>query len=140
MKLRFISLAFLILVVGCARSTPSDLAALVIRTQFRDVPAGAVACISVDGHDADKDLLHDLEGIGAPVVPASKCTQVGLHPSYERDSGRPAVQVDVTSHLDRDEVVYFSRYHAKWAMRVVVKVRRAKGTWTIVEVVEREAA
>jgi hypothetical protein len=142
MHLRFIWLTVVLVVAGCAKSTPSDLAALVIRTEFRDVPPGAVACISVDGHDADSNLLHNLDGIGAPVIPGSRCTYVATpsQASHERDSNRPAVLVDVTSHLDRDEVVYVSRHHAKWAMRVVLKVRKENGTWKIVDTVEREAA
>lgn len=141
-RLRFVRLTFLLIVAGCTKSTPSELAALVIRAEFRDVPSDAVACISVDGHDADIELLRALNGIGAPVVPGSKCTYVGTpsQGSHERDSGRPAVLVDVTSHLDRDEVVYVSRHHAKWGMRVVLRVHKENGTWKIVDVVENESA
>jgi len=127
---------------GCAKSTPSDLAALVIRTQwthFGDVPPGAVACISVDGNDADAALLHDLEKTAVPVVPGSKCTY-SMQGSYEHGSNRPALLVDVTSHLDRDEVVYDSRHHGKWGLHIVLKVREVNGSWTIVKVLEQWAA
>lgn len=131
-----------VLVAGCTRNMPDELAELVIRTQFTDVPPDSVACISVEGHDAGKHLLSALGDLGVKVVPESACVYVS-HPgegSYERATGRKAVLIYITADLDRDEVEYLSRYHAKWALRVLVRVRHENGHWRILEVLEREAA
>lgn len=132
-----------VLVVGCSKSTPPQLAELVIRSEFRDVPPDSVACISVDGQDADGRLLGSLGNIGAKeVVPGSACVYVASpsEGSYEIKTGSKAVLIDVTTRLDQGEAEYLSRYHAKWALRVVLKVRQGNGQWRIVDVVKREAA
>lgn len=131
-----------VLVGGCSKATPLELAELVIRSQFRDVPADAVACISVDGRDADEQLLSALKNIGSEVMPGSACVYVAdpSRGSYERKSGRKAVIVEVVTRPDQGEAEYLSRYHAKWAMRVVLKVRHENGVWRVVDVVLREAA
>src|SRR5688572_18534248 len=94
-----------LLVVGCSKNTPSELAGLVIRTQFHDVPPDSVACISVDGHDADEQLLHALGDLGVKVVPGSACVYVANpgEGSYESETRRKAVLVDVTTRLDQGE-------------------------------------
>ena len=131
-----------VLVVGCSRGTPSELAEMVIRSQFSDVPSDSVACISVDGHDADQNLLTAVASIAPRVVPASACVYVAdpNKGSYERESGQRAVLIDVTATLDRDEAQYLSRFHAKWGMRVLLHVRKENGSWRIVDVLEHEAA
>jgi hypothetical protein len=131
-----------VMVTGCSKSTPPELAELVIRTQHSDVPPDAVACISVDGSDADARLLVALSGIAKKVVPESACTYVAdpSRGSRENQTGRSAVLVYVTTHPDRDEAEYLGRYHAKWAMRVVMKVQRDNDEWRIVGIVKREAA
>jgi hypothetical protein len=131
-----------VLIVGCSESTPSELAELVIRTQFRDVPPDSVACISVDGHDAGQHLLASLTNIGVKVVPESACEYVAnpAQGSYEIHTRQKAVLVYITTRLDKGEVEYLSRYHAKWAMNIVLRIHQENGAWRIVDVVKREAA
>lgn len=127
---------------GCSKGTPPELAEMVIRAQHFDAPPDSVACISVDGRDADARLLRALSGVAAKVVPESECTYVAdpSKGSRENQTGRSAVLVYVTTRPDRDEAEYLGRYHAKWAMHVVMRVRHENGGWRIVEVVKREAA
>ena len=94
------SLFILALVLnGCTASVPSEVAAVVLRDQLRQVEAidEFVACVSVDGNDADERTLELLRTVHRDVVPGSECEWVldVSKGSVHKPSGRKAMLVNV---------------------------------------------
>jgi hypothetical protein len=133
---------FLMLVGGCSTTTPDSLAELVLREMMDEIPSDFVACVSIDGLDADETLLRTLRGSTRVVVPASECVWVldANKGSYEKASGRKAMLINARVNLARDEVEYIARHHGRWATMITLRVKEEQGRWKIMEVIKYEEA
>lgn len=105
-----------------------------------------VACLSVDGADAPRevrDVLRPRER--QTLVPASHCTRIAdedtgsVHPQ----SKQPATFVEVArfkpTAADAGTVEFTAYHHRMWARYKTLEVRRVQGRWQVVRVLRHVA-
>ena len=124
---------------ACSAGMPTELAEVAILEEMEGIPKDFVSCISVNGKDADPDLLSRLSKTGRSFVAASECTYVMdvSKGSYHQSTGSKAILIDVESNITFSEVKYVSRHNGKWGVRVTLKVKQGDGKWRVVEAVNR---
>lgn len=133
----------MVMVSGCERPTPPELAQVVLWKALEKIPADFVVCVSIDDHDADVAALRS--AIDRPVqtlVPASECEWVRdvSKGSYHRASGKKAVLLDIKSNPSRTEVDVVARHSGLWGTTSKLKVSDDGGMWRILEVLKEEHA
>ena len=134
-----LALAAAFVLPACSAGMPAELAEVAILEEMNGIPKDFVSCVSVNGKDADPDLLNRLSKTDRSFVPASECTYVMdvSKGSYHQGTGRKAILIDVESNITRSEVKYVSRHNGKWGVRVTLRVKQDDGKWRVVEAVNR---
>lgn len=127
---------------GCVRSTPLELAQVVLRQELKKIPADFVVCVAIDDRDAATAVLRGLGQSNRELVPASECEWVRdiNKGSYHRASGKKAMLISVRSNASRTNVDVVARHSGLWATTTKLKVSGNGNTWRIVEVLKEEHA
>jgi hypothetical protein len=127
---------------GCVKSTPPELAQLVLRQELKKIPADFVVCVAIDDRDADTAALRGLGQSNRTLVPASECEWVRdiSKGSYHRASGKKAMLLSVKSNASRTSVDVVARHSGLWATTTKLKVSDSGGAWRIVDVLKEEHA
>jgi hypothetical protein len=124
---------------GCSADVPAGLAKTVLLAELAEeggiVHDGFLACVAVEGRDADSKLLGVLRQAHLDVVPASEC-QWDPAGSFHRVSGRKAMLVNVHGY-DRARTIKFeARHHMRYATMKTLVVARESSGWKIVRTLE----
>jgi len=141
LDLRMTMFANLILAVFASTSSaaiPESAQESVLR-QWLQPNADFVYCLSVDGADADPQLVRKLSQAGLELAVASECVAV-TNPrqgSFHRDSRRKALFIYLKDFRQNDsitaELSVETYHHGLWASGNTIRLQLKDGLWTPVE-------
>ncbi len=134
------TLIFAILTSASPSEIPDSAKESVLR-QWLQPNADFVYCLSIDGADADPQLIQRLSQPGLDLSAASDCEEV-TNPrvgSFHRESGRKAmfIYLKYFRQTDRNtaELSVETYHHGLWASGNTVRLQLRDGLWTPVETV-----